>query len=475
MHDKQQVKKGFLWSTLDSIGTQTIGLVISLTLANILGPEAYGLVAMLTIFIAIANVFVNSGFGAALIRKIDRNEADYSTTFYFSLFVAFVCYFILFYTAPIIAEFYNQPELTILTRVLALNIIIGTFATIPRTQLSIALNFKSQAKCNLVALILSGIVALLLALNEYGVWALVGQQLTSIVISTLMFNVIKPWWPKHKFCKHSFDNLFGFGSKLLLSGLLDTIYNNLYALIIGKQYSSVQLGLFNQANSLSSMPATTITGVIQKVTYPMLSALQNDVKKLEKAFLITLQFSVVIIFPIMFGICIISKPLIFLLLGEKWQGSAQYISILTMALVLYPIHAINLNMLKVKGRSDLFLKLEIIKKIIITIILIITAPMGIKEMCIGMVIHSYLGLVINTYYTGKLSNLTSMIQLKALLPIAFISFFSAYFGYVVGNAIMNEIIQIFTMLGLALIAYIILMILTQRPLLLTLKSTLRTN
>ncbi|MDN3652647.1 lipopolysaccharide biosynthesis protein [Thalassotalea ponticola] len=475
MHDKQQIKKGFFWSALDSIGNQALGLVVSLTLANILGPSAYGLVAMLAIFIAIANVFVNSGFSAALIRKIDRNEADFATTFYFSLVVSLICYALLFISAPYIAEFYEQPELVELTRILALNIIVATFGIIPRTKLTVALDFKKQAKCNVISLVLGGGVALYLAVSGYGVWALVGQQLTSMLVNTCMLNIVSPWKPKVAFCKKSFKDLFGFGSKLMLSGLLDAIYNNLYGLIIGKQYSPAQLGLFNQANTLSTIPATTITSVIQKVNYPILSAIQNDQDRLEKAYLNTLQFAAVIIFPIMFGICIISDPLVALLLGEQWLGSAPLISILTMALILYPIHAINLNMLQVKGRSDLFLNLEVIKKVITTIMLIITVPLGIEAMCIGMVIQSYLALFVNTYYTGKLSKLTAINQLKAILPTGVITACSAFMGYHVGSVFTQAIIQIIVMLLSALSMYILSMFLIQRPLLVSLKSTIQAN
>ncbi|MDC3212108.1 lipopolysaccharide biosynthesis protein [Pseudoalteromonas distincta] len=473
MHDKRKVKSGFIWSALDSLGTQAIALTTSLILANILGPAVFGLIAMLTIFIALANVFINSGFTAALIRKVDRNESDFATTFYFSLGVSIGCYLLLFFCAPYIAQFYQEPELIQLTRVIALIIIINTFSAIPIVKLSVNLNFKTQAKCNFVGLICSGILALILAYLDYGVWTLVAQQVALAVINALMLNLLAPWWPKQKFSKKSFKKLFKFGSKLLLSGLLDTIYNNIYSLIIGKQFTAIQLGLFNQANRLSSLPATTLTGVIQKVTYPMLSAMQHDTKKLDASYLLTLQFAAVVIFPTMFGLCIIAEPLINILLGQEWQGSAELVSIITMALVLYPIHAINLNMLQVKGRSDLFLKLEIIKKITITLILIITVPMGIKAMCIGMVVSSYLALFINTYYTGKLSSLTAYNQFVTLLPIALITAFSALLGYTIGIGGSSNVIQIVTMLSVALGSYIAMMLLMQRPLLITLKYTLK--
>ncbi|WP_351189665.1 lipopolysaccharide biosynthesis protein [Shewanella sp. TB4-MNA-CIBAN-0142] len=470
MHDKQQLRSGFIWSAIDSFGNQAIGLVISLILANFLGPSVYGLIAMLAIFIAIANVFVNSGFGTALIRKIDRNQSDFATTFYFSLAVAVICYLLLYIIAPYISDFYNQPELTYLTRVLGLIIVINTFTIIPRVLLTVKLNFKAQAMCNITSLICSGTMALSLAYLDYGVWALVGQQMTSAFINTIMLNIVAPWRPQMVFCKKSFKELFGFGSKLLLSGLLDTIYNNAYSVIIGKQYSAAQLGFFNQANILSSTPAMTLTAIIQKVTYPMLSNLQDDTKKLDEAYLLTLQFSAIVIFPVMFGVCIIAKPLIAVLLGAEWQGSAELISIITMALVLYPIHAINLNMLQVKGRSDLFLKLEIIKKLMMTVMLIITVPLGIKAMCYGMVITSYLALFVNTYYTGKLSSITAVKQLTTLLPIGIVTLISAEIGYEIGLQVNGNAMQIATILTTSLIVYLAAMLLFQRPLLIRLKK-----
>ncbi|MFA0358880.1 lipopolysaccharide biosynthesis protein [Vibrio breoganii] len=473
LNSKNKIKNGFVWSALDSFGNQSIALVISLVLANLLGPSVYGLVAMLTIFIAIASVFVNSGFGSALIRKVDRNEKDYATTFYFSLGVSVVCYLLLFLSAPLIASFYKQPELVSLTRAIALTIIIQTFAIIPRTKLSVTLDFKSQAVANFIAMLCSGTLGLILALNNYGVWALVTQQLTNATISVIMLNLLSPWKPVEKFCRQAFKELFGFGSKLLLSSLIDTIYKNVYGLIIGKQFSAIQLGLFNQADKLSSVPATTLTGVIQKVTYPMLSAIQHDTKKLDATYLLTLKFATFIIFPVMFGISIIAKPLVDILLGPQWQSSAEFISIITMAFALYPIHAINLNMLQVKGRSDLFLKLEIIKKINLTIMLFITVPISIKAMCIGMVICSYLALFINIYYTGKLSSITITKQITALIPIGLITAISAFAGYMAGINVSSNILQIATMLVVALSTYIGIMLFVQRPLLITLKNTLK--
>jgi O-antigen/teichoic acid export membrane protein len=380
---------------------------------------------------------------------------------------------LLFFCAPYIADFYQQPELTKLTRVIASIVIINVFSSIPRIKLTVDLDFKTQTKCNITAICISGVVALTMAYLDYGVWAIVGQQITFAAVNVLTLNLILPWWPRQRFSNQSFNELFGFGSKLLLSGLLDTLYKNIYGLIIGKHFSMVQLGLYNQADRLCSLPSMTLTGVIQKVTYPVMSGLQHETKKLDATFLLTLQFAAATIFPIMFGISIIAEPLIEIILGPPWQGSAELIQIIAMALVLYPIHAINLNMLQVKGRSDLFLKLEIIKKIIITVSLMITIPMGIKEICIGMVISSYLSLFINTYYTGKLSSLTAYKQLSALLPIALIAAFSAFLGYELSASINSNITRISTMLAVALISYISIIFLVQRKLIVSLKNTLR--
>lgn len=465
-HSRQQIKSGFIWSALDSFGTQAIGLVISLTLANLLGPFAYGLVAMLTVFIAIAGVFVNSGFSSALIRKLDRNDKDYSTTFYFSLVVSIICYGFLYVSAPLIANFYEQPELVRLTRVIALSIVIQTFSIIPRTILTVSLNFKSLTKANLISLVCGATVGLTMALQGFGVWALVYQQLISAIVSVVMLNILSPWKPVEKFCKHTFKELFGFGSKLLASNLLDTIYQNIYGLIIGKYFSASKLGVFNQAHMLSMVPAVTLTGIIQKVSYPLLSNMQKDKTTLESSYVLMLKIAALVIFPLMLGLCIISEPLIYLVLGHEWQESASLLSILCIGFMLYPIQAINLSLLQVKGRSDLFLKLEIIKKINLTIMLIITVPIDVFAMCIGMVGTSYLALLINTYYTGELTSITPIKQIKAILPIWLIAFISAGVGFISGISIESESIKIMVMLFTSLLSYISLMFFFQKKILL---------
>lgn len=463
---QKKTTSGLKWSAIERLATQAIQLIIMLILARMLGPHAFGLIGMLAIFIAICQVFVDSGFSSALIRKTDRTESDFSTAFYFNIVVSLVCYAALFIGAPYIADFYQQSALIDLTRVLGLTVFVNSLSLVQRAKLTIEMDFKTQAKASLASVGISSFVAIFLATNDYGVWALVAQTLTMAACNAIILNVIHPWLPKRSFSMESFRNLFGFGSKLLLSGLLDTIFKNIYQIVIGKQFSAVEVGQFTQANQLSSMPAMTMTTIIQRVTYPMMSQLQHSDDKLEAAYLLTLRLSAVVIFPLMFGLAVIAQPLINVVLGDSWQQAAALVSILSVGFLLYPIHAINLNLLQVKGRSDLFLKLEIIKKIITTIILVITIPLGIKAICIGMIIQSYLSLWLNTFYTGRLTALSQMKQCKALMPIWALSASCCLLGWWVANQINpnHDITTIVTVVTIAIVSYVLSIRLLQQDL-----------
>lgn len=452
---KKQATNSLKWSAIEKFVTQAIQLIIMLILGRMLGPDAFGLVGMLAIFIAISQTLVDSGFSNALIRKQDRNESDYATTFYFNIIIAIACYLLLYFSAPFIAEFYKRNELIDLTRILGLTVLINGFSIVQRARLMVAMDFKTLAKASLLSVLISAIFALLLAVFNFGVWALVGQSVSFALMTTVLLNIFEPWIPRSKFSIESFKNLFHFGSKLLLSSLISTIYENIYQIIIGRLFSSNQLGLFSQAKMLSSMPAMSITNVIQRVTYPMMSNIQDDKETLEKVYLTILSLSAVIIFPLVIGLALIAKPLIILLLGVEWKGAAGLMSILCIGYMLYPIHAINLNLLQVKGRSDLFLKLEIIKKVLVTIVLIITVPIGIKAICIGMAIQSYIALVINTYYTGKLSSLTMKKQFYMLLPIWIITLLCALISGLWYWVISSYVIQLPLILLTALVLYFI--------------------
>lgn len=468
-----KTKKGLQWSALERFLTQGIQLAITLYLARLLGPTAFGLVGMLAVFIAIANVFVDSGFTSALIRKTDRTESDLVTAFYYNIAMAGLCYFALYISAPLVAEFYQQAELQTLLRILGLAVLINAFTLIPRVKLNVAMDFKTQAKISVLSVLISGPTAIILAINGYGVWALVAQTLITACCATFLFNLFAPWLPRGLITKNSFNYLFSYGSKLLLSGLLDVTYNNLYQIIIGKKFSPIEVGQFSQANQLTSLPAMTLTSIIQRVTFPLFSQLQDEPDRMANAYRQTLKLSALVIFPLIVALGLIAKPLLTSLLGEQWQGAAVMLTVLCLGYMLYPIHSLNLNLLQVTGRSDLFLKLEVMKKVIGVTVLLLSIPYGVLAMCLGFTLTSYLALLLNTYYTAKLTHLSQWQQCKDILPIWLAVIFAAAVGYGAGLYFPQAWLQIAVNLSVASLVYGMYLVLAQKPLLLQLRSTLR--
>lgn len=414
---KDKTVKGVIWSAVDRFSAQGIQFVFSILIARLLLPEDYGVIAMLGIFLAVSQTFIDSGFGSALIRKIDRTETDFSTVFYFNIVVATLFYLILFVSAPAIANFYETPLLESVTKVIALNLIINSLSGIHNAKLSIDIDFKSRAKISILSAVITGAVGLWMAYAGYGVWALVVQNLCSSLVRTVMLWIIVKWHPQLVFSWKSFKEMFSFGSKLLASGLLDTLYNNIYTLVIGKVFSPSTLGVYSKASALAQFPSSNITGVLQNVTFPVLSSIQNEEERLADAYKRFLKLSAFVVFPLMVGLAAVADPFIRLALTDKWENAIYLLQIICFALMWYPIHAINLNILAVKGRSDYFLKLEIIKKIQGVLVLCITVPMGIVAMCYGQVISSLISLIWNTHYTKKLIGYGYFAQMKDLLPI----------------------------------------------------------
>ena len=413
---KQKTFKGVIWSAVERFSTQGVQFLFGILLARLLTPNDYGMIALLTIFMAVSQTFIDSGFGNALIRKPDRNEADKATVFFFNIFTAAACYGIIFLAAPFIAQFYNMPQLATILRVLAINLIIQSFGSIQRLNLTIDLNFKMLAKVSFSGAIVGGTAGLISAYNGLGVWSLVVQQMATMATRVALFWILSRWRPKCFFNKKSFKDMFGFGSKLLASGLLNTLYDNIYDLIIGKAFAAATLGNYSRASHFANFPSSNITGVFQRVTFPVLSKIQNDPQKLRKGYLKFLNMATLVIFPLMIGLAALAKPFILLVLTDKWVDVILILQIICIAQMWYPVHAINLNILQVMGRSDLFLKLEIIKKIVGITVLCITLPHGIIVMCFGQWVNACFGLVINTYYSGKLLNAGLWPQLKMYIP-----------------------------------------------------------
>lgn len=414
---KEKTVKGVLWSGLDRFFSQGIQVVFSILIARILLPSDYGVVAMLSIFLAVAQTFVDSGFGAALIRKPDRTDVDFSTVFYFNIAIAVIFYALLWLASPVIAAFYDIPVLKDITRVMGLIVVFSSISFVQGTKLTIAIDFRSRAIISIFVNALTGIAGLWLAKVGYGVWALALQPVLSSFLYAVFFWTVVRWLPKPVFSWKSFREMFSFGSRLLASSLLNTIYNNVYTLVIGKIFSSTSLGLYSKADNLVQYPSSCITNVLQKVSFPVLSTIQNEPERLADAYKQFIRLSAFVVFPLMVGLAAVADPMVRILLTDKWSGAVYLLQLLCFAMMWYPVHAINLNLLQVKGRSDFFLKLEIIKKIQGVIILCITIPFGLVAICYGRIAASLLSLVYNTYYTGKLIDYGFVQQMKDLMHI----------------------------------------------------------
>lgn len=418
---KQKTAKGVLWSSVEQFSVQIIQFVLGLVMARILSPHDYGLVGMILVFTSIAETFVNSGFSNALIRKQNKTEVDYSTAFYFNIVVGLVAYFILFFASPFIACFYDEPLLESLTKVVSINVFINSLGIVQRARYSITVDFKTQAKATTISVLVSGIIGLWMAYSSHGVWAIVWQSVIRNFLNVALLWLFAKWLPILQFSWISFREMWSFGYKLLLSGLINTLYNNVCQLIIGKVFSAGDLGNYTRANQFAAFPSSNINGVISRVTYPILSSIQDDDVRLERVYRKYLRLSAFVVFPLMVGLAALAEPLIIYILTDKWHAAVVLLQIICFSMMWHPIHAINLNLLQVKGRSDLFLKLEVIKKVIGVATLCITVPIGLVVMCIGGIVSSILCLVVNTFYTGKLINISFWIQMRDLLPILLLS------------------------------------------------------
>ena len=407
---------GVGWSFIDNISSSGITFLVGLVLARLLTPEEYGIMAMIAIFIAVSNSIIDSGFSNALIRKTRIERVDYNTVFYFNLTVSSLIYVLLYLAAPAISVFFKEPVLVEVVRIIGWVLIINALAIIPRTQFVREVDFKTQTKVSLISSISSGVIGIGMALGGMGVWSLVGQQLSRQFLNTLFLWVYSKWHPVWEFSTESFKELFGFGSKLLLSGLLDTIYKNVYYIVIGRFYTSAQLGQYTRAEQFNMIFSSNLTSVVQRVSYPVLSSIQEEPERLREGYRKVIKITMLITFACMLGLAAVAKPLILILIGEKWLPAVYFLQIICFSGMLYPLHAINLNILQVKGRSDLFLKLEIIKKIIAVGPIVVGIIYGIEYMLWGGVLASFIAYFLNSYYSANLISYPTSQQIKDILP-----------------------------------------------------------
>lgn len=426
---KNKTLSGVKWSAIGRFSNKGVSFVIGLLLARMLSPLDYGVVGMLGVFFAIAQTFIDSGFGTALIRKKDCTEEDFSTAFYFNIGVGFISFLILFLSAPLIANFFDTPILKDVARVLAINLFLNSLTIVQYAKLKIALNFKLSAKVSIITTILSGIVGLAMAYMGFGVWSLVFQSVSSGIISTILLWIATKWRPQRTFSKRSFKYLFGFGSKILTASLLHTVYSNLTTIIIGKFYTAKDLGYYSRGESLATFPSSNVTGILQNVTYPILSKLQDDDTRLIKVYRKYISMASMIIFFGMFLLAALAKPFILTLLTDKWANSIIYLQVFCFAWMFDHLCVLNLNILYVKGRSDLVLRLEVIKKTISISMIIAAIPFGVLAICISRAIYTQIAVIINTYYTGKLYGLGYFDQVRDFSKYLISSIFAVLPAY----------------------------------------------
>lgn len=413
---KQKAKKGLYWSAASNFANQGMRFVFGLILARLLSPDAYGVIGMLTVFLCIVQVFIDCGFSQALIAKQDRTQTDFSTEFFFNIGIGLIGYCLLFISAPFIAEFYNMPLLTSVLRVVGLGVIINSLCVVQSAQFAIRLDFKTPAKLAVITNIFSGVVGIFLAYCGYGVWALVFQQIAGNFLNGILLWILAGWRPTLEFSRDSFRYLWSYGSKILASSLIQQVYDNLYPLVIGKFFSARQLGLYSRAQGFATLPSSNISGILGNVSFPILSKINNDSLRLMRIYRQMIETAAFIIFPLMLGLFAIADPLVKVLLNQQWYDCIIILQLLCCALLWQPISAINLSILKVIGRTDIILKLEIIKRIAGIFSIVCSIPFGIIGMCIGYMILYMFCFILNTIYISKITNTPIRLYFIDIMP-----------------------------------------------------------
>ncbi|WKD86098.1 Teichuronic acid biosynthesis protein TuaB [Polaribacter huanghezhanensis] len=446
--------KTVVWSAIERFSVQVIQFVLTIILARLVAPSEYGLIAMLTIFIAVAQSFVDSGFSSALVQKKNRTETDFSTVFYFNIAISLISYIILYLSAPYIALYYREPLLELLCKWLGLSLIIQGFSVVQVAKLTISLDFKTQARASLTAVIISGLLGVYLAYSGYGVWALVAQSLLNNILNTSILCLLTKWIPKFIFSVSSLKSLFSFGSKLLLSGLLHTIYINLYSLVIGRKYSATDVGFFNQANLSARFPSVSLMAIISRAIYPIQCKIQDENELLLSSFKQYLRMSCYIIFPVMISMSVLAKPLILVILTDKWLPITDLFMFLCIGYMWIPLMVLNNQILHVKGRTDYFLKAEIIKKIVGLFILVVTMPFGLTVLCIGLLVYNFFDMIIIIYFSKKVINTGYFEQFKSIFSIFSLSIAMGVTIHLSLLLISNIYLQLFLGILIGLVFYL---------------------
>lgn len=459
---KNKAISGVLWSGIERFSVQGVTFLVQLVLARLLCPADYGIIGILVVFLQIAQVFIDSGFANALIQKQACTQNDYCTVFFYNIILSVSLYILFFIGAPFIAAFYDNELLTSTMRVLSCILIINALSIVQKTQLIKEVDFRSQTKVSLTSAVISGVIGIALAYKGFGVWALCAQQIINSSCLLIGYCLCVKWIPNWIFSKESFQNLFHFGSKLLIASLISTIYKNLYALVIGKAYNTTELGNYTRAEQFAMFPSNNLGNIIARVALPIFSKIQDNTQQLCSAYRRIIQYSSYIIFPLMCGLMAIAEPLIITLLTDKWIGVVPLLQILCIDWMLDHLSIINLNLLYVKGRSDWALRLEIVKKCIAVVILVATIPFGLTIMCWGRVLYSVIATIINTHYTRILIHLNFFQQMMDIIPYLMGALVMAGVVYFVNHFITSSIVQVVVGIFVGGICYALISLLFYR-------------
>lgn len=416
---KNKTIKGVGWSAADALLGQGVTFIVGLVLARLLSPDEYGLIGICLIFTTVLNGIVDSGFSNALIRKKDVTDEDYNTMFTTNMAISIVLYVLLFISAPFVSDFFHRVELIALVRVTGLILFFNALSITQVTILTKNIDFKTKTKASLVSAIISGVIGIAMAFMGYGVWSLVAQQLSKQLLYTLCLWILSKWWPRFTFYKDSFKYMWGFGWKLLASGILNNVWNQLYQVVIGRCYTSSTLGHYTRANEYASIFSSNLTLIVQRVSYPVLAEIQDDKERMVQGYRKVIKVTMFVTAVCMISLGAVSEPLIYTLIGTKWHEAATYLPLICISMSLYPLHAINLNILQVLGRSDIFLYLEILKKIVGIVPIVIGIFCGIYYMLLASILTGVISLYLNTWYTGKTLNYSFWKQLRDITPSYF--------------------------------------------------------
>lgn len=439
---KSKTISGLFWRFAERCGAQLVSFIVSIVLARLLMPSDYGIIAMVTVFITISQVFVDSGMGNALIQKKNADDIDFSTVFYFNIFLCAIIYLILFFVSPLIAVFYKNPQLTPVLRVLSITVLISSLKNVQQAYVSKHMLFKRFFFATLGGTIAAAVIGIAMAYMGFGVWALIAQQLINAAIDTVILWLTVKWRPVRAFSFERLKGLFSYGWKLLVSSLIDTVYKNVRQLIIGKMYSSADLAYYNKGKQFPNFIVENVNSSIDSVLLPAMSEEQDDISHVKNMTRRSIKTSSYIIWPVMIGLAAVAEPLIRLVLTEKWLPCVPFLRVFCIMFAFQPIQTANLNAIKAIGRSDLFLKLEIIKKAIGVLIIILVVQYGVFAIAASLLLYSLVAQIINSWPNRKLLNYSYLEQIKDILPFVLLSCVMAAAVYPISFIGLNDVLTL---------------------------------